>query len=200
MFTLPRLTRLSCLLKNFITCALGCMFFPTAKVSKVNCVIQPTIWFYADEIVRIVTKWTSSISMTPDLVPLHFVKRIIPLIAYPLEFPFNLFQITIEVPKRCNFVVPVPKKPSLHCPLNYRPVSSTSVFARVFEKIVKRKLVKYVNEQDLFPPSHLLCRGKSTQTALLGFFNGWTKAYNSKKATHVIYFDFSKAFDRVSTN
>lgn len=168
-----------------------------------NCAMQPTIWFYADDIVQIITKWPRSTTVTPDMVPLHFIKRIVPFIAYPLEFLFNLSYITGEVPRRWkhSFVVPVPKKPPLHCPLNYRPVSITSVFARVFEKIVKRKLVDYFHEQELFPNSqHGFCRGKSTETALLCTFNDWTKAYDNKKTTHVIYFDFSKAFDRVPTN
>lgn len=95
------------------------------------------------------TKWASSTSVTPDLVPLHFNKRIISFIASPLEFLFNLFYITGEVPKtwRHSFVAPVLKKPPFHCLLNYRLVSITSVFGRVFEKIFKRKLVEYFDEQ-----------------------------------------------------
>ncbi|KAK6060318.1 hypothetical protein COOONC_02029, partial [Cooperia oncophora] len=58
-----------------------------------------------------------------------------------------------EVPSRWrhSFIVPVPKKPPFSNPSNYRPISITSVFARLFEKIVKGKVTTYLNQTVLFP-------------------------------------------------
>lgn len=38
---------------------------------------------------------------------------------------------------------------------------------------------------------------RSVETAVLSSLNDWTKALESKNQVDVVYFDFSKAFDKV---
>ncbi|KAK6061383.1 hypothetical protein COOONC_00950 [Cooperia oncophora] len=57
----------------------------------------------------------------------------------------RLSLMTAEVPMRWkhSFVVPIPKKPPHSCAQNYRPISITSVFLRVFEKHLVEFLISY---------------------------------------------------------
>ncbi|KAK6054096.1 hypothetical protein COOONC_08399, partial [Cooperia oncophora] len=113
----------------------------------------PDLWFHRDEIFELLSKWPSSHSVTPDFIPLHLIKRTAHYLAFPLELLFNLSYMRSEVPSRWkhSFIVPVPKKPPFSNPSNYRPISITSVFARLFEKIVKGKVTAYMNRNRLIP-------------------------------------------------
>ncbi|KAK6009346.1 hypothetical protein OSTOST_25748, partial [Ostertagia ostertagi] len=86
--------------------------------------MEPSLWFHRDEIYRLLSKWPSSYSITPDLVPFNFIKNIAQYIAFPLELLFNLSYMRSEVPSRWrhSFVVPIPKKPPFSDPSNYRPI------------------------------------------------------------------------------
>ncbi|KAK6019479.1 hypothetical protein OSTOST_14885 [Ostertagia ostertagi] len=96
------------------------------------------------------------------------------------------------------------QKNFLNHPGNYRPISITSVFAKVFEKILRKHIVKHLEHNNIIPSEqHGFCRGRSgrkgkgRETALLVFLSDWTKAIELKKQVHIIYFDFKKAFDKV---
>lgn len=170
------------------------------NVSTLFPTMEPTIWFNRDEIADIILKWPSSASLTPDFIPLNFIKRIIGYIASPLEYLFNLSYMYGEVPSRWrhSFIVPIPKKPPLNSTKNYRPVSITSIFARTFEKILKNHLVAHLVKHNIISSNqHGFCKGRSIETALLSSFNDWTKALDEGKRVDVVYFDFAKAFDRV---
>lgn len=78
-----------------------------------------------------------------------------------------------EVPFRWkhSFIVPIPKKSPFSNPENYRPVSITSIFARTFEKTIKRRLIEHLERYNVIPTSkHGFRKGRSTETALLESF------------------------------
>lgn len=47
---------------------------------------------------------------------------------------------------------------------------------------------------------HSFIKGRSVETAVLTSLNDWSKAAEEKKHTDVVFFDFSKAFDKVPVN
>ncbi|EYC35206.1 hypothetical protein Y032_1116g3629 [Ancylostoma ceylanicum] len=168
--------------------------------SSVFPVMQKSIWFHKEDIVELLSKWPKSTSLSADYIPLLFIKNVVHLIAYPLEHIFNLSYMRSEVPERWkrSFITPIPKKPPFSNPNNYRPVSITSIFARLFEKIMKRHIVEHLTEQQIIPKSqHGFWKGKSIETALLESTNDWTQALDEHNSVHVVYFDFSKAFDKI---
>ncbi|KAK6042474.1 hypothetical protein COOONC_20020, partial [Cooperia oncophora] len=118
----------------------------------------------------------NSHSVTPDFIPLHLIKRTAHCLALPLELLFNLSYMRSEVPSRWrhSFIVPVPKKPPFSNPSNYRPISVTSVFARLFEKIVKGKVTTYLNRKQSY--SHKSAR----------FLNGALPSFNVTGPAHLI--------------
>lgn len=59
-----------------------------------------------------------------------------------------------EVPSRWRHSFPVPtKKPPRNNAKNYRPVSTTYIFARTSENILKRHLVAHLKDTILFLPT-----------------------------------------------
>lgn len=103
-------------------------------------------WFAADHLYALINKWPSSFSVTPDLIPLHFVKKISSVICGPLAYLFNQSLMHGEVPQRWKhcFITPILKKEPAVNPENYRPVSITSVFCRVFEKVLKDHMMSHI--------------------------------------------------------
>lgn len=123
------------------------------------------------------------------------------LVVGPLEFLLNLSLIGVQVPTRWKlaYVTPILKKPPHTVSTNFRPVSITSLFARLFEKILKKRIVLHLDTHSIISSKrHGFQKGRSTVTAMLERLNDWTASLNDGKGVDVIYFDFSKAFDRVS--
>ncbi|KAK6060546.1 hypothetical protein COOONC_01794, partial [Cooperia oncophora] len=106
------------------------------------------------------------------------------VISAPLEFLFNLLFFQAVVPRswRHAYVIPIRKKPP-HCdPNNYRPVSITSVFCRLSEKILKKVIVRHITcNQVLSDHQSWVQSKKSTVTLMLEAMNNWTSVLDTKK-------------------
>lgn len=74
--------------------------------------MSDSAWFYADEIYNLLSRWPPSYSVTPDGIPLVFIKNVAHIIASPLQHIFNLSFMRAEIPKRwkLSLVTPIPKK------------------------------------------------------------------------------------------
>ncbi|XGW28640.1 hypothetical protein V3C99_008428 [Haemonchus contortus] len=159
-----------------------------------------SVWFDRHEIYSLLSRWPTCSSNTPDGIPFKFIKLTSACISSPLEYLFNLIFFRAEVPKRWRhaFVTPLKKKSPAYDPSNYRPISITSLFCRIFEKIIKKKIELHLKEHDILPCcQHGFRKGKSTETQMLESLNEWTFAMDLKRSIDVIYLDFQKAFDKV---
>ena len=97
-------------------------------------------------------------------------------------------------------ISPVYKGGSRGLPKNYRPVALTSHIVKVFERVVRRALVKHLEENDLLPHGqHGFRAFRSTLTQLLSYWDTILEELEQGKGVDVIYTDFSKAFDKVET-
>ena len=84
-------------------------------------------------------------------------------------------------------------------PLNYRPISLTSVCCKTFERIVVSQLTVYLEENNLLSPYQFGFRsGRSVSDQLLYTYDYITQAYDGGLSVDVIFFDFRKAFDVVN--
>lgn len=112
---------------------------------------------------------------------------------------FHVFAVrSSSYRKRAN-VAPVFKRGNKHSPSNYRPVSLTSlVVVKCLEHLVYARISEFLDVNNrLSSCQHGFCRGHSCQTQLLATTHEWAKSLNRGVSTHVIYLDFSKAFDSV---
>ena len=69
------------------------------------------------------------------------------------------------------------------------------------ERLVHRTITEFLEEhQKLSPTQHGFRRAHSCQTQLLETVHHWAKTLDECSSTHVIFLDFSKAFDTVPHN
>ena len=96
-------------------------------------------------------------------------------------------------------VFPLHKDGSKGLASNYRPISSTSHIIKVFEKIIKKKMVDYLDKNSLFNDcQHGFRSSRSCLSQLLCHFEEILSILDSGDFADVIYLDFSKAFDKVN--
>lgn len=102
---------------------------------------------------------------------------------------------------KCGKVIPMFKKGDRSSPLNYRPISLTSVCCKILEHIIYSNLVKFLEENSFFTKAQHGFRSKfSCETQLVSFVHDLGTAIDQRCCTDVVFLDFSKAFDLVPHN
>lgn len=83
--------------------------------------------------------------------------------------------------------------------INYRPISLISSIAKIIEKILKRRITKFLDKHKIISNHQYGFReGRSTEDAILKLTSHLYKALDSKTPALCIFVDLSKAFDTVS--
>ena len=106
-----------------------------------------------------------------------------------------------EVPKcwKEAHIVPIHKSGSKAKMSNFRPVALTSVISKVCEKILCLAIMAFLNHNCLISSQqHGFVSGRSCQTNILLCMERWTDMVDSGNSVDVAYFDYAKAFDKVS--
>lgn len=97
-------------------------------------------------------------------------------------------------------VVPIYKKGSKTDIANYRPVSLLSVFSKILEKLVKKRIVDFFNVNKFFYSGQFgFQQGLSTEIALNHFMTNIYNSLNTRGKMKVsgLFLDIKKAFDTV---
>ena len=93
----------------------------------------------------------------------------------------------------------IPKQGSLTDPGNWRPITQTSIFAKIFEKIIYRRLYDHLDVNNIFSKfQYGFLPNRSTQTATFDLTKHIYSALNNKKIFGSACLDVSKAFDCVN--
>jgi hypothetical protein len=140
-------------------------------------------------------------SLDPSGFPSIFVKKVSCPLIKPLCVLFNFVFNSGDVPDdwRAANIIPIFKKGSSANCNSYRPISLTSVFCKLFERIVKEQILDYLYKNSLISRhQHGFLSKSSTCTQLLESVNDWSLAVTNRRLVDVVYFDFSRAFDSVS--
>ena len=140
----------------------------------------------------------------PDNLPGRLLKEGAPWLVKPICDLMNASLQTGCLPRdwiSAN-VFPVFKKGNKHVPTNYRPVSLTSLVVKVMERthvFCIKGIVDFLFENNkLSEGQHGFWSGRSCQTQLLTVVHDWVKSLDKGYSTHVLFLDFSKAFDSVT--
>ena len=136
----------------------------------------------------------------PDKFPISVLKECKHELAKPLCLIWRRSLETGEIPEilREQTIIPIFKKGSKSDPANYRPVSLTSHIIKLFERVLRKKLVEYIEENNIIVNEQYGFRsGKSCTTQLLKHFERILEIIDNSANADVIYLDFSKAFDKV---
>ena len=96
-------------------------------------------------------------------------------------------------------IVPIyKKKGSRKNKQNYRPISLLCSMSKILEKLVHKRVYKFLEKMNFFPNTQFGFRKSvSTSHAISLLVNTITKFMNKKKKTLGIFLDFSKAFDLI---
>lgn len=152
------------------------------------------------EVQQAISEIKSGSAVGIDDLEIKFIKVASHVLAYPLCDLFNLSISTCKVPVmwKCARVTPLYKSGDPLDPNNYRTISIISNVVKILEKIIFKRLFKYINEFSILSPNQSGFRPNfSTTTALSKFVNDVTSSLDNNLSTGAIFIDLTKAFDLV---
>lgn len=95
--------------------------------------------------------------------------------------------------------IPLFKSGDTSCVDNYRLLSISSSFSKIFERVVAGQLLDFFNKNELLNDNqHGFRKNRSTSTAILQFLNNLYSALDKGKTSMGFFLDLSKAFDLVN--
>ena len=95
-------------------------------------------------------------------------------------------------------IAPVFKKGSRVTRGNYRPISLTAHEIKIFERVLRNKIVTHLESNSLISCSqHGFRKGKSCLSQLLKHYDNILTNLLANEETDTIFLDFAKAFDKV---
>ena len=99
---------------------------------------------------------------------------------------------------KLSHIAPLYKKGSKAIAANYRPVSLTSHIVKIYERILRKKMVDHLERNNLLCQNqHGFRKGKSCLTQLLHHLDDVINSLLSGNDVDAIYLDYAKAFDKV---
>ena len=137
----------------------------------------------------------------PDQIESRLLKECAEEIAPTLHQIYRKSLDEAEVPRLWKEaeIVPIHKGGSKAVMANFRPVALTSVVCKVLERIICSAILAFLTANELITQQqHGFVRGRSCQTNILLCLEKWTELVDSGKNVDVAYFDYAKAFDKVS--
>ena len=98
-----------------------------------------------------------------------------------------------------QLVTPLYKGKGSKCQaVNYRPISLTSHIIKMFERVLRDKIVNFLEENCILNQNqHGFRKGRSCLSELLAHYEEIMRNANTGEGTDTIYLDFAKAFDKV---
>lgn len=159
------------------------------------------ISFQPEELLELMKGLDVRKSIGPDNIAGWIIKECADELVKPL---YEIMKYSLEVGKlpldwkRAN-VVPIFKSGNREQPLNYRPVSLTSIVCKMCEKIIKKRWVKYLETNNVLTARQFGFReGTSCVTNLLSFYDRVVDILQEREGwVDCVYLDIKKAFDRV---
>ena len=139
-------------------------------------------------------------SAVPDGVPALLLKKAIQVLAEPLCHIWKESMRLGKIPEllKKGQITPIYKGGNRSKKQNYRGVTLTSHCIKLFEKIIVKKMVDYMETYDLYNKGqHGFRAGRSCLSQLLAHYQEVLETMSNGECVDVVYLDFAKAFDKV---
>ena len=137
----------------------------------------------------------------PDNFPVMLLKSCKKSLSKPI---YELWRKSLDTSQIADIhkhaiIAPIPKPGSVsHLAKSYRPISLTSHITKIFEKVIRKAIIKHMQENNLLPNNqHGFIHGRSTLSQLLNQVEIIIRSIEADKDIDTIYLDFAKAFDKV---
>ena len=156
--------------------------------------------FSISDVIEAIDEIKPNASSGPDELPVILLKNCKATLAIPIHLIWSKSLACGHVPSfyKYSIVSPLHKKDSKALPSNYRPISLTSHIIKVFERIMRKKLVAHLETNNLLcSKQHGFRSGRSCLTQLLHHFDDVLESLMSNADFDSIYLDYAKAFDKV---
>lgn len=135
-----------------------------------------------------------------DNLNASFLKKIGDYILKPLEYLINRCFNEGHFPNKLKIakLIPIHKSGDKGLPENYRPISLLSNFAKIIEKILKKRIVNFLTIKNFIHKNQYGFQpGKSTTDTLLDLTSIINNNFNKNNKTLTIFIDLAKAFDTI---
>jgi hypothetical protein len=136
----------------------------------------------------------------PDGIPVVLLKACASQLSKPIRSLWKESMSSGVVPSfyKKAYVSPLYKKGNRAEAVNYRPVSLTSHIVKVYERVLRKVMVKYLEDNDILScKQHGFRSGRSCLTQMLSHFDEIMLGLTGNMDTDSIYLDYAKAFDKV---
>lgn len=134
-------------------------------------------------------------NIVPQLIKI-ICDNIVDIIVYLINFSFSEGEFPEDLKK--GVVIPLHKKAEKENTDNYRPITLLSVFSKIFEKAMKTRLIKFLNNNTYFSTNQFGFRKSlNTENALLNFVEKIYDGLNRGEYCAGLFIDIMKAFDTV---
>ena len=156
--------------------------------------------FSIEDIENAMGELEESSASGPDHFPSIILKKCRKYLAEPIYLIWRASLDSSEIDdiyKTAN-VAPIHKGGSKGEAKNYRPVALTSHIIKIFEKVVRKKIIEFLQKTGKFNVTqHGFRSGRSTLSQLLAHLDKILKCLEKGEDVNVVYLDFAKAFDKV---
>ena len=155
----------------------------------------------ADELRSIISSSPTK-SCTLDTIPTWLLKKTLDVHLQVLTMVVNKSLssgVMLSSAKRA-IVIPLLKKPTLDSSVqsNYRPISNLSFLGKVIERVVLKRLVAHIQENNLDETFQSAYKAQhSTETAMIRIHNDLSHLLDRNMAVLLVLLDLSAAFDTV---
>ena len=160
------------------------------------------IEFTEDDLINAMMELKNDAAPGPDGFPALILKKCSTPLARPLAILWRKSLDNESVPDMLKeaIVSPIFKGGNLSKGVakNYRPIALTSHIIKVFEKVVRKAIVNYLEDKkSMNINQHGFRSGRSCLSQLLAHYDYVLSELEKGNNVDVIYLDFAKAFDKV---
>ena len=148
-----------------------------------------------------INKYLQNKATGPSSIPLKLLHIVADLIVFPLCHIINMSFSKGVFPEKLKIgkVVPIHKGGSTQDINNFRPISLLSIFDKIIEKIMHRRLYDFLEHQSiLFENQFGFRKNNSTTYALMEITEKIKESIDSGQFGCGIFIDLKKAFDTVN--
>jgi hypothetical protein len=121
-------------------------------------------------------------------------------VSKPLTRIFNQSFVTGIIPDefKTSLVTPIYKANADNQFENYRPISVLTCFTKILEKLMYKRLIKFVEKNNILTDyQYGFRKNRSTELAMIELVNRITEQIDKGKYTIGIFLNLSKAFDTI---
>lgn len=184
---------------HFGSCVLPCFSDVDARVESSYTDFLPLTNVTEEEVRQAIRRLKPKTSSGIDGIPNFIVKGCCDILLQALLHIFNVSLCTGVYPScwKTAVIIPVHKSGDPCNVSNYRPVSLLCAFSKIFEIVIYDRLYRYFGSKISTEQCGFM-KGRSVESNLCTFLEYTAPFVCNRKQVDTIYFDLSKAFDRVN--